>query len=258
VSAKTATLQMGRLAAAGIHLLASAAVAAAGALLIFKVWYPAPFDVIAGGTTLFLLLVSVDVVLGPALTFVAASPGKPRREFRNDLAVIVALQIAAFAYGVYTIALARPVFESFEVDRFHVVTAGDVESDQLAKAPPELRSLPWTGPKLIAAVKPTDPAEQLKSMELGMAGLDLSMFPGNWRPYDSQRHLAWERARPARELTARHPKLQIELTHIAEAEGKPVADLRFLPLVSRQVSWVAVLAPPDARVVGYLPVDGFF
>jgi len=34
--------------------------------------------------------------------------------------------------------------------------------------------------------------------------------------------------------------------------------MRFLPMTSRHASGVALLAPPDARIVGYLPVDGFF
>jgi len=247
-----------RLCAGGAHLVASLGVAALGAWVVFYPWYPPPFDRMAGGMSLFLLLVTVDVVLGPALTFVAANPSKSSREFRNDLTVVVALQLSAFAYGVYTIAAARPVFESFEIDRFRVVTAADVESDQLATAPPELRSLPWLGPKLIAAVKPTDPAEQRQSIALGLAGIDLSMIPANWRPYESQRRVAWGRARPAAELTARHPQWQAELARIAKLAGKPIAELRFLPLLSRQVSWVAVLAPPDAQIAGYLPIDGFF
>ena len=36
------------------------------------------------------------------------------------------------------------------------------------------------------------------------------------------------------------------------------ATLRFLPVLSRQGSWVALLAPADAHIVGYLAVDGFF
>jgi len=251
-------LRLSRFAAAGLHLIASVAVAAAGALLIFRLWYPSPFNLIAGGASLFLLLVAVDVVLGPALTFVIARPGKRLREFRGDLAVIVAVQLLAFGYGIYTIAMARPVYASFEIDRFRVVTAADIESDQLAKAPAELRSLPWLGPRMIAAVKPTDHDELLKSIELGMAGLDLSMVPANWRSYESQRDAAWRAARPVSALLARYPEMQAELASIAKAEGKNAADLRFLPLLSRQASWVAILAPTDAHIAGYLPVDGFF
>jgi hypothetical protein len=246
-----------RFVPAGLHLLASAAVAAVGALLIFTVWYPVPFNLIAGGTSLFLLLVSVDVVLGPALTLVAASPGKSRREFRRDLAIIVAVQLAAFCYGLYTIALARPVFESFEVDRFRVVTAADIEANELEKAPPGMRTLPWLGPKLIAAVPPSDPQEYLKSIELGLAGMDLSMIPSNWRTYESYKEAAWRAAKPVSKLIAHYPSIAEDLAKAAAKQRKSSVELRYLPLVSRQASWVVLLASPDARPIAYLPVDGF-
>ncbi len=51
-------------------------IAALAAALVFLVWYPSPYSTLAGGTGLFLLIVSVDVVMGPALTAVVASPGK--------------------------------------------------------------------------------------------------------------------------------------------------------------------------------------
>jgi hypothetical protein len=170
-----------RLKAGGLHLLASVALAALVSALVFGVWYPAPYAAVAGGTSLFFLLVSVDVVMGPALTAVVANPSKPAAEFRRDFALIVALQLAALGYGLYTMALARPVYMAFEVDRMRVVVAADIEPASLAEAPPALRSLPWLGPKLIAAVKPVDPNEQMKSFDLGMAGIDLAMVPRNWR-----------------------------------------------------------------------------
>jgi hypothetical protein len=256
--ARPKTLHLNRFRAAGLHLLASAAVAAIAAILIFRIWYPSPFDEIAGGTSLFLLLVSVDVVLGPSLTLVAASPNKPAREFRRDLLIIVALQLAAFAYGVHTIAIARPVVISFEVDRFRVVTAADIEDSELGAAPAGFRSLSWSGPVLIAAVKPTDPSELLKSVDLGLAGFDLSMIPRNWRSYSSQREDAWRIARPVAKLISKYPALQAEVARSAERSRVDVGRLRFLPVMSRRASWVALIAPPDARIVGYLPVDGFF
>src|SRR5882762_3071798 len=104
-----------RLRAAATHLLASAVVAGIASLVVFKLWYPSPFSTVAGGSALFLILISVDVTLGPALTAVIASPGKPQTEFIRDLAVIVVVQFSAFAYGLYTMALARPVALAFEV-----------------------------------------------------------------------------------------------------------------------------------------------
>ncbi len=247
-----------RLRAASLHLAASAIVAGIAAAVIFRVWYPPPYSAIAGGLSLLALLVSVDTVLGPLLTAVVAGPSKPLPELRRDLAVIVIVQSAAFAYGVHTIALARPVYLSFEIDRFRVITAADVEPGSLRDAPADLQSLPWTGPKLIAAVKPSDPAEQMRSVELGLAGLDLSMIPRNWRDYASQRARAWQVARPVSSLSARYPQAASGLSRIGAEASQPVDALRFLPLMSRRESWVAVVAAPDARVVGYLPLDGFF
>ena len=247
-----------RLKAACIHLLASGLVAAVAAALVFLVWYPAPFATLAGGASLFLLIVSVDVVLGPALTAVVASPGKGRAELMRDLAVIVVLQLAAFGYGLYTMAMARPVALAFEIDRFRVVTAADIESASLADAPPALQTLPWTGPRQIAAIKPTDPSEQMKALELGLAGFDLSMQPKYWREYAPLADAAWRAARPVPVLLAKYPQLASEVARIAKEVDQPAQALRFLPLMSRRESWVTFLAEPGARVVGHLPVDGFF
>lgn len=247
-----------RLRAASLHLLASALIAALAAALVFLVWYPSPFSTLAGGTSLFLLIVSVDVVMGPALTAVAASPGKGRAELTRDLAVIVVLQLAAFGYGLYTMALARPVALAFEIDRFRVVTAADIEPTSLAEAPEALRELPWTGPRLIAAVKPSDPAERMKALELGLAGFDLSLQPKYWREYGPLADTAWKAAKPVPVLLAKYPEMAGEVARIAQEAGQPAQALRFLPLMSRNESWVTVVAEPGAKVVGYLPVDGFF
>ena len=247
-----------RLRAAALHLLASALIAALAAALVFLVWYPPPYSTLAGGTSLFLLIVSVDVVMGPALTAVAASPGKGRAELTRDLAMIVVLQLAAFGYGLHTMAMARPVALAFEIDRFRVVTAADIESASLAEAPPGLQTLPWTGPRQIAAVKPTNPAEQMKATELGLAGFDLSMQPKYWREYGPLADAAWRAARPVPLLLAKYPQEAGEVARIAQEAGQPAQALRFLPLMSRRDSWVALMTEPGARVVGYLPVDGFF
>ena len=139
-----------------------------------------------------------------------------------------------------------------------VVVAADIEPALLAEAPPALRSLPWSGPGLIAAVKPVDPAEQLKAFDLGVAGIDLSMVPRNWREYASQAPAVWRAARPVSALLTRYPAIAPDVAALAAANGQPPEALRFLPLMSRQASWVTLLAEPGARVIGQLPVDGFF
>lgn len=247
-----------RLRTASLHLLASAFIAALAAALVFLVWYPSPYSTLAGGTSLFLLIVSVDVVMGPALTAVAASPGKGRTELMRDLAVIVVLQLAAFGYGLYTMALARPVLLVFEVDRLRVVTAADIDPASLTDAPPLLRQLSWMGPRMVAAVKPSVPAEQMRSIELGFAGSDLAMQPKQWRDYASHSSDVWRAARPVAVLLVKYPQLASSVAGIAQSAGQPPEALRFLPLMSRRASWVSLITAPGARVVGHLPVEGFF
>lgn len=247
-----------RVVAAGFHLLASAAVAGVASVVVFAIWYPAPYAAIAAGGSLFSILVSVDVVLGPVLTAIAADPAKPDKVFRRDLAVIIAIQVAGFAYGIYSIALARPVYLVFEVDRMRVVTAADISPERLGDAPPNLRRLPWTGPELIAAARPTRPDEVLRSIDLALSGIDISLVPKNWRDFAAEKDAALRLSRPATELRARYPDASGSLQQIAVKADQPLESLRFLPVLSRQASWVAVMTAPEARVVGFLPLDGFF
>jgi hypothetical protein len=244
--------------AGGWHLLGSCLVAAVAALVVFLLWYPAPFAAMAGGLMLFGILVSVDVVLGPTLTALVASPSKPCKELARDIALIAVVQLAAFGYGLHSLAIARPVFLSFEIDRLRVVTAVDVDTGQLGEAQPGLRELPWTGPKLIAAVKATNNKDFIKSVESALAGFDISMVPRNWREFSSQSDAAWRVARPLSVLVRHYPESESAIAAVAAASGQTAEQLRFLPVLSRRASWVAVVASPGARIVGYLPIEGFF
>jgi hypothetical protein len=241
------------------HLLISVTVVAAVALVVFGSWYPPPFASPAGGTYLFAMLAGIDALLGPALTGLIAGPAKPRRELRRDIAAIAAVQCAALAYGLFSLAAARPVVLAFEVDRMRLVSAADVDVGSLALAPPAWRRLSWSGPRLLGAARPTDPSEQLKSIQTAFGGFDLAMQPGNWRDYSSLRHAAWRAARPIPLLLKRYPGQASALQHIQALNAVSLDALGFLPLQSRHATdWTVVIAAPDARVVGVLPVDSFF
>jgi hypothetical protein len=247
-----------RFKAAGLHFIFSASIAAVVAALIFSYWYPSPFGQMAGGIRLFMLLLSVDVALGPLLTAIVAAPKKSARELRNDIAMIAVVQAAAFVYGIYAISLGRPVHLAFEADHFRVLTAANVDPAALPEAPAELRELSWSGPTMIGAAQPLGAAEQLKSIDMALAGFDISMIPRNWRSYESQSGAAWNAARPLADVVKKYPGANASVEALLRKSGHAIDDLRFLPIISRQGNWIAVIALPDSSVVGYLPVDGFF
>ena len=111
--------------AALLHLGLSLLAAAGVAWLVFGIWYPSPFHEVTGGRTLFLILMAVDVVCGPVLTFVLYNPSKSRAKWRLDVCLIVFTQLGALAYGLGQVASARPLFVALEGDRFRIVQAFD-------------------------------------------------------------------------------------------------------------------------------------
>jgi len=247
-----------RLRAPLLHATASLLVALTVSAIIFLVWFPGAYATIAGGLNLFFIIVAVDVVSGPLLTAVVADPKKPARAFRRDVLVIALVQVTALAYGVYVMAMARPVATIFEVDRMRVISASEIDPEGLKDAPEGLRALSWTGPRILAAATPSTRAEALQAIDLAMGGLDIANLPKNWRPYETQQTSAWNRAKPAPELEQRYAAAHDALARTTAKTKLPLGELRFLPLTSRQGSGSVVLAPPDARVVDVLPFDGFF
>ncbi|MFZ3192919.1 MAG: hypothetical protein WA154_06910 [Moraxellaceae bacterium] len=86
--------------ATGIHLLFSLLLVLVGFALLLM-WYPAWLFWSDGGIQVLWLLVGVDLILGPALTFVVYNPKKSLRERVLDLSLIILIQLAAFGYGMY-------------------------------------------------------------------------------------------------------------------------------------------------------------
>lgn len=247
-----------RMYAAGIHFIFSGSIALVSGIVVFCVWYPSPYAFIAGGWALFAMIVGIDVILGPCLTALVASPDKPFTQLRTDIFLIALVQLLAFLYGMGTIAMTRPVHMVFEVDRFRVVSAADITPEQLAKAPDQYRHLPWTGPTLIAARKSVTQEEMMYSLDLGLQGVDLSMQPDRWIDYAQNASVILQATHPVKPLLEKYPEMADKVRTIAANNHLLIQNLRFLPLMSRQASWVALVAAPDARIVGYLPVDGFF
>ena len=242
--------------AAGLHLLISAAVACLAAILVFAVWYPGPFRDMAGGRELFLLVTTVDVVIGPVLTFAVFNRAKGKRHLARDLTIIALLQIAALVYGLHTVYVARPVAMVFEVDRFRLVPANDVLLEELPKALPEFRELSLTGPRLIGARRPEPGSERTDALFMGAAGIDVGQRPMFWQPYAQAQARALERSKPVAALLKQYPDKADDIRKRLADMKADEASARFLPVMARQ-PWVAVLDKTGA-LVGYLPLEGFF
>ncbi len=240
--------------AALTHLGISALVAAAIFAVMLLLWYPSPWFRAAGGGTLLLLLVGVDVVLGPLLTFVVFDPTK--KSLVYDLAVIVMLQVAALIYGVHVMASSRPAFVVYLKGSFEVVPAQDVRiktADEIKL--PEFQSIPLTGPKLAAVRIPVDPGLQLQiAMEAATGGADFTVYPRFYIPYATASREAASRGEPLPKLAAMSAENAEAVGKLVSSSGKPVDSLVYLPLRTRIAEMSIVLGKNEGDVVGVLDV----
>lgn len=237
--------------ASGLHLLISAAIAGTLVAIMLTVWYPWPLFDIAGGSGLMIILVGVDVVLGPLITLIIFRAGK--KGLKYDIMMIAALQIAALAYGVHAVFAVRPVYLVYTIDRFDLVTAIDLEDEDLANAKlEEFRRLPLGRPKYVAASMPQDPTERQKILESGLAGKDINLFPQYYVPYDVQAKVAAGKAKPIGKLQDRDP---IAVREFLASSGRTPDSLRYLPLRYRRGDGAVLLDATTGMPVKILKID---
>ncbi len=243
--------------AAGIHFGLSIAVAALTALLVFGLWYPYPYREISGGRELFLLVVTVDVILGPLLTFIIFSRRKPRAELLRDLAVIAMIQLAALGYGTWTVFVARPVHLVFEIDRFRVVHAVDIDEQLMDKAPPGVEACRYGGPRCWLYVRSRMSKEKFDATIAALGGADMGARPDLWQSYDQSRADVLRAAKPVSQLKTRFPAQGAEIDAVLHKAGRKPEATAYLPMVGRSVVWTAFVDATTAEVVGFLPLDSF-
>jgi hypothetical protein len=243
-----------------IHLLGSAMVASLLAFLVFGWWYPYPLREMIGGTELFFLVIAVDVLCGPLLTAVIFDPAKSRRQLILDLGIVIAIQIAALIYGMYTVVQARPIYVVFEVDRFRVVTMADVDHQDWIKASPPWSEKPWGAPRWITIREPIDNAEKLESIELALIGKDASLRPNWWAEWNvATPDAVLRRSKSISDLRKKFDIANLIILDRALADVQLSEErLRSLPMTSfRTTNWIAIIDSQTAKPLAYAQLDGF-
>ena len=102
-----------RLKAFSLHLLSSATVLTLILGSLYFGWYRWPGWHLTDVKTVVLVMVCVDVVLGPTLTLIIANKNKPSRELVRDIGIIVTVQLCALIYGSVSLWNGRPLYYAF-------------------------------------------------------------------------------------------------------------------------------------------------
>lgn len=233
-----------RLRAFAWHLAISAVLAGLSLLLVFLVWYPAPLQKAIGVTEIFLLVLGVDVTIGPLLTLLVYRKGKPSLRF--DLATIAFLQGAALSYGLWTVAAGRPVWLAFSVDQFVVVQAYLVDERNRSAASPAFRDDSWTGPRWVAARRAETADEKREILlESLFAGVDIAQRPERYVPLEDQQAELRLKARPVSGLAKAN-----SVDKVSEILARyPSADV-YLPMAAKIQDMTVLLDGASGKILG--------
>lgn len=246
-----------KLRAAGVHVGISAAVALIAALLVFTVWYPYPYREISGGRELFLLVVAVDVVLGPLMTFVIFNRRKPRSELLRDLSMVALIQLGGLGYGLWTVFIARPVHLVFEIDRFRVVHAVDVDPQLLERKHPDIQAMPLLGATMLAVRPFKNSQESFDATMAALQGVNIGSRPDLWQPYSLAKLDVLKVAKPASDLKMRFPARGAEIDAVLLAKNRRAESMAYVPMMGRNSFWTSFVDPVTAEVVAFMPLDSF-
>jgi hypothetical protein len=245
-----------KLKAFAVHFGVTLLLALLAAAVIFFVWYPAPFHTMMGGTELFLLVVGIDLALGPLISLVIYDSRKPRRKLLFDYGVVAVVQLAALVYGVFVVWNVRPVYVAFAVDRFEIVSSGDLADADLAAAPSEkYRHRPRWGPQVVGTFVPPEHREEVLISSL--SGKDQHVLPRFYVPYETLLDQVRKRALPTDALARRQPAAAVLLDEARRRIALPWSQVAALPIRHPRGFWTVLLDTQSGEILGYLPIDPY-
>ena len=231
------------------HLLLSGLVAVITIVMVFFIWYPRPLNDATGVTDIFLLLLAVDIITGPVMTFVVYQRGKPGLKF--DLFIIVILQVVALSYGMSTVFAGRPAFIVFNQDRFDIVRLVEIDVASAKKAEltgNETAKVSWFRPRWVGAVAPNDRkrAEEILFSAVD-GGADWPQLPELYVPLEQVKQQMLKKAQPLQNLRQLDKKNRLV--------GIEDSRVKWLPLRGKTKDMVVLIDSDSAEIIKIVDIN---
>ena len=210
--------------------------------LVFFVWYPFQLTTAVGVTHIFLMLLAIDVIIGPVLGLLVYQEGKKSLKF--DLTVIILLQLSALFYGIYSIEQGRPVWLVYNVDRFELVRKNEIVDQNINQAKPQFQQASWLKPQFVAT-------EFAKNTQQGNDDMFAEVLGGISIAQRPERYVELNKAK--KQMQQREQKLELlqqynNKTDVEEILAKYPQASAFFPLKASAVD-MTVLIDQKANVV---------
>jgi hypothetical protein len=242
-----------RFKAFGLHLLASATVLTLILGTLYLGWYRWPGWYLTDVKQVVFVMISVDVVLGPSLTFIIASNIKPRRELARDIGIIVAVQLCALIYGATQLWNGRPLYYAFSENVLQLVQAYDINADEAARGRRENAEFAphwYSLPRWVWAPLPQDPEESQKIVAATVTGGDdVISMPRFFKDWVQGLPSLRAQLKKVDAVAYFAPSEKKKLKQRIQAAGLPIDQSNAMPLTGRGHPLLAVFDPASAKIV---------
>ncbi|XQW84405.1 hypothetical protein ACOYR1_14870 [Thalassotalea piscium] len=114
------------------HLIISLLIVLTISIICQFLWFPSPFLFIDGTWIALLILATVDIILGPSLTFLLINSVKSKKAILVDIFVITILQLSALTYGLLQIEKERVVALVHSNGAFSLVPKKELNNNDYA------------------------------------------------------------------------------------------------------------------------------
>ena len=224
------------------HLFISLLIALLVVGLVFFIWYSSPLATAVGVTQIFLMMLVIDVIVGPILGLLVYKEGKKSLKF--DLSIIIAIQIVALCYGVYSIAQGRPAWIVFNVDRFELIRKNEIVDQNVNHAQPQFQQPSWLKPQFVA----TEFAKNIEQRSDDMfaevlGGISIAQRPERYVDFIQAKEQIQQRAQKLDLLQQYNKK-----TDVRKILAKYPQATTFLPLKASVVD-MTVLVDQNSNVI---------
>ncbi|HEX4051899.1 MAG TPA: hypothetical protein VHY19_13585 [Steroidobacteraceae bacterium] len=233
-------------------MLASASVLTLVLGSLYFGWYRWPGWYIADAGSIALMLIGVDVTLGPLLTLIVARSTKPRAELVRDIGIIASVQICALAYGAVSLWSGRPLYYAFSQNVLQLVQASDFSTHELQLARQQhdaLRPHWYSLPRWIWAPLPADPEEAGKiMMSVLHGGDDVIAMPRYFKQWPQGLPSLRKQLKPVKSVGYFSPGQKQALSERMRALGLDPTQDNAIPLTGRGPSVLVVFDPATLEV----------
>jgi hypothetical protein len=243
-----------RLKAFSLHLLGSATVLTLILGTLYLGWYRWPGWYLADATQVVTVLIGVDLVIGPLMTFVIASSSKARHVLTRDIGIIVAVQVCALIYGATSLWNGRPLYYAFSENVLQMVQAYDIDSQEseLARQQnPELAPHWYSLPRWIWAPLPPDPEERRKIITGAITGADdVISMPRYFKPWEQGSPSLRGQLKKVDDVAYFSPGEKKRLKERLKAAGFDANQLNTMPLTGRGKPLLAAFDLANLKIIG--------